>query len=100
MVRTWKRTFFKGFVLFFFQIDNEQTDKIMELIESGKKQGAKLLAGGNRIGDGKSNFVEPTVFGDVQDSMRIAQEEVRKANEIIVMKQCERLTTYLHLPIM
>jgi len=58
------------------QVDNEQTDKIMELIESGKSQGAKLLTGGKRIGDGKSNFVEPTVFADVQDDMRIAQEEI------------------------
>jgi len=58
------------------QIDNEQTGKIMELIESGKTQGAKLLTGGQRIGDGNSNFVEPTVFSDVQDDMRIAQEEI------------------------
>ena len=52
----------------------------MELIESGKQQGAKLLVGGNRIGDAKSNFVEPTVFADVQDNMRIAQEEVSLSN--------------------
>jgi retinal dehydrogenase len=58
------------------QIDNEQTNKIMELIESGKAQGAKLQVGGKRIGDGESNFVEPTVFSDVQDDMRIAQEEI------------------------
>ena len=50
----------------------------MELIESGKAQGAKLLTGGKRIGGGDSNFVEPTVFSDVQDDMRIAQEEVRR----------------------
>ena len=66
-------------------MDGEQTDKIMELIESGKTQGAKLLAGGKRIGDDKSNFVEPTVFADVQDDMRIAQEEVggRKRRESV-----------------
>ena len=59
-----------------FQIDNTQTNKILELIESGKAQGAKLVAGGKRIGGNKSNFVEPTVFADVKDDMRIAQEEV------------------------
>jgi len=50
-------------------------DKILELIESGKSQGAKLMCGGKRIGD-KGYFVEPTVFADVNASMRIAQEEV------------------------
>ena len=66
----------------------------MELIESGKAQGAKLLTGGKRIGDAKSNFVEPTVFVDVQDDMRIAQEEVRKANESCKVVQTK--TTCLH----
>ena len=53
-----------------------QMDKILELIESGKSQGAKLMCGGKRIGD-KGYFVEPTVFADVDATMRIAQEEVR-----------------------
>ena len=57
------------------QVDKEQFDKILNLIESGKQQGAKLECGGNRHGD-KGFFVEPTVFSDVKDGMRIAQEEV------------------------
>lgn len=57
------------------QIDGEQTAKIMDLIESGKKEGAKLCTGGNRVGD-KGFFIEPTVFADVQDNMRIAKEEI------------------------
>jgi aldehyde dehydrogenase (NAD+) len=57
------------------QIDETQMTKILELIESGKKEGAKLLLGGNRHGkDGY--FVEPTVFCDVQDNMRICKEEI------------------------
>ena len=48
----------------------------MDLIESGKQQGAKLECGGKRHGD-KGYFVESTVFSDVTDDMRIAQEEVR-----------------------
>ena len=59
----------------FYQIAQQQVDKIMDLIESGKKQGAKLECGGKRHGD-KGFFVESTVFSDVKDDMRIAQEEV------------------------
>lgn len=59
----------------FFQIDQEQFDKILELIESGKKEGAKLECGGARHGS-KGFFIQPTVFSDVKDSMRIAKEEV------------------------
>ena len=59
-----------------FQIDETQMNKILELIESGKQEGAKLLCGGNRKGD-KGYFIESTVFADVTDDMRIAKEEVR-----------------------
>lgn len=47
----------------------------MDLIKSGKKEGAKLCTGGERVGD-KGYFIQPTVFADVQDNMRIAREEV------------------------
>ena len=47
----------------------------MDLIESGKKEGAKLECGGGRHGD-KGYFIQPTVFSDVKDDMRIAKEEV------------------------
>ena len=57
------------------QVDQEQFDKIMDLIESGKKEGAKLECGGNRVGD-TGFFIEPTVFSDVKDDMRIAKEEI------------------------
>jgi len=57
------------------QVDQDQFRKVMGFIESGKKQGAKLVAGGNRVGD-KGYFIEPTVFADVQDNMQIAQEEI------------------------
>jgi aldehyde dehydrogenase (NAD+) len=57
------------------QIDAEQTGKIMELIASGTKEGAKLCTGGKRIGD-KGFFIEPTIFSDVKDNMRIAREEI------------------------
>ncbi|KAM7362598.1 aldehyde dehydrogenase X, mitochondrial [Cochliomyia hominivorax] len=57
------------------QIDNEMLTKVLGFIESGKQQGAKLQCGGNRIGD-VGFFVEPTVFSDVTDNMKIAQEEI------------------------
>jgi len=57
------------------QIDQEQFTKILDLIDSGKKDGATLECGGNRVGD-KGYFIEPTVFSNVQDNHRIAQEEI------------------------
>lgn len=48
---------------------------MLELIKSGKEEGAKLECGGGRHGD-KGYFVQPTVFSDVKDNMRIAKEEV------------------------
>ena len=56
-------------------MDNEQFSKVLALIESGNKEGATLVAGGERHGD-KGFFIEPTVFCDVQDDMTIAKEEV------------------------
>lgn len=58
------------------QVDQEQLTKILSLIESGKKQGAKLVAGGKRYDGLAGYFVEPTVFADVKDEMTIAKEEV------------------------
>ncbi|XP_075147682.1 aldehyde dehydrogenase X, mitochondrial [Haematobia irritans] len=57
------------------QIDDEMLTKVMGFIESGKKEGAKLQCGGKRIGD-VGFFIEPTVFSDVTDNMKIAQEEI------------------------
>jgi len=57
------------------QVDGTQLAKILDLIESGNKEGANLLYGGAKHGD-KGFFVKPTVFSDVQDDMRIAKEEI------------------------
>ncbi|KAM9329576.1 aldehyde dehydrogenase 1A1-like [Gastrophryne carolinensis] len=57
------------------QIDKKQYDRILELIESGKKEGAKLECGGGPWGN-KGFFIQPTVFSDVKDHMRIAKEEI------------------------
>jgi aldehyde dehydrogenase (NAD+) len=57
------------------QVDSDQFHKIMNYIDIGKKEGAKLLTGGKRVGN-KGWFVEPTVFSDVTDNMTIAKEEI------------------------
>ena len=54
-------------------------ERVMGYVESGQQEGARVVAGGNRIDDGdlaKGYFVAPTVFVDVQDTMRIAREEI------------------------
>ncbi|XP_039275939.1 aldehyde dehydrogenase, mitochondrial [Nilaparvata lugens] len=63
------------------QVDEEMLNKVLDLIESGKKEGAKLVTGGSRIGS-VGYFVQPTVFSNVTDNMRIAKEEVSYINQI------------------
>lgn len=50
--------------------------KVMGYIKAGKEQGARCVAGGDRIGK-VGFFIQPTVFADVKDDMKIAREEVR-----------------------
>jgi acyl-CoA reductase-like NAD-dependent aldehyde dehydrogenase len=60
-------------------INESQFNKIMKYIEIGKKEGARLLLGGKACREGncaKGFFIEPTIFGDVNPEMRIAQEEI------------------------
>ncbi len=57
------------------QVDAAQFDKVMGYIDSGRKEGAKLVCGGERVGD-RGYFIQPTVFADVQDDMKIAKEEI------------------------
>src|SRR5271170_282212 len=60
-------------------INEQQLQTVMSYVEIGKKEGAKLATGGNRLdkGDHASGwFHEPTVFVDCDPPMRIAQEEI------------------------
>src|SRR6476620_11570258 len=56
----------------------KQLETVMRYIESGKREGATLVAGGARadIGTGKGYFVQPTVFADVRPEMTISREEI------------------------
>jgi aldehyde dehydrogenase (NAD+) len=57
------------------QIDSRIFDRVLSLIEVGKKEGAKCITGGKRHGN-VGYFIKPTVFTDVTDNMTIAKEEV------------------------
>jgi len=61
------------------QISGRQMDRILDYIECGKQEGARLLAGGERDTEGekaKGFFVKPTIFSEVTAGMRIAREEI------------------------
>jgi aldehyde dehydrogenase (NAD+) len=58
-------------------ISKRQLERVASYVEIGKKEGARLLAGGNiRTDKGSGFFIEPTCFVDVNNRMRIAQEEI------------------------
>lgn len=52
-----------------------QMEKILKYIEAGKAEGAKVLLGGERM-EGKGYYVQPTIFGNVREDMKIVKEEI------------------------
>ena len=56
-------------------VSQEQLDRVLGYIELGKEEGAALRVGGERLGE-RGFFVQPTVFADVNNEMRIAREEI------------------------
>ncbi|WP_330327476.1 aldehyde dehydrogenase [Streptomyces pseudovenezuelae] len=56
----------------------DQQERVRDYIQIGIDEGARLVTGGPHIPEGldKGNYVTPTVFADVDNSMRIAQEEI------------------------
>jgi len=56
-------------------VSEEQFERVMGYIGIGKEEGATLVTGGIRIGDA-GFFVQPTIFAQVENRMRIAQEEI------------------------
>ncbi len=60
-------------------VSEEQLKRVTGYLGIGRQEGARPLSGGERLTDGelaKGYFVPPTVFADVRDDMRIAQEEI------------------------
>ncbi|HTQ57147.1 MAG TPA: aldehyde dehydrogenase family protein [Bryobacteraceae bacterium] len=61
------------------QVSGRQMERILDYIESGRQEGARLLCGGERDTEGakaKGFFIKPTIFSDVTPGMKIAQEEI------------------------
>src|SRR6201990_490314 len=60
-------------------VSEQQLDRVTSYLDVGAKEGAKALARRPRLTEGalsKGYFVPPTVFANVQDNMRIAQDEI------------------------
>lgn len=60
-------------------VSKQQMETILSYVEAGKQEGAKLVLGGKRCqpaGLEDGFYVEPTIFTDVNNKMRIAQEEI------------------------
>lgn len=61
------------------QVNQGQLDKILGYVEIGKKEGARIACGGSRLTEGgldKGSFMEPTILAEVNNKMRVAQEEI------------------------
>lgn len=56
-------------------VSRRQQERVLGYVQSGIEQGARLVCGGQKVGD-KGYFVQPTVFADADPSMRIVQEEI------------------------
>lgn len=57
------------------QVSQQQFERIMSYIHSGKQDGATIITGGERHGD-RGYFIQPTIFADVRQDMKIMQEEI------------------------
>ena len=57
------------------QVSQLQFDRIMNYIKAGKDSGAKIETGGDRQGK-EGYFIQPTIFSNVSDDMKIVQEEI------------------------
>ena len=58
-------------------VDDAQMDRVLGYIEAGKREGAELRMGGERIkADSGGYYIAPTVFDKVDNKMKIAQDEI------------------------
>nr|POF02584.1 aldehyde dehydrogenase [Quercus suber] len=74
------------------QVTKAQYDRVLSYIETGKSEGATLALGGEaykNVGGGKGFFVSPTVFTNVDSSMRVFREEVFGPFVVIVSFKTE-----------
>lgn len=74
------------------QINEKQLQKILNYVEIGKKEGAIVLAGGERAsveGLEKGAFMQPTLLANITNDMRIAQEEIFGPVAVIIKFKTE-----------
>ncbi len=59
-------------------VSKEQMETVLSYVDAGKSEGARLRTGGDRavVGDGSGYFLRPAVFDQVDNAMKIAQEEI------------------------
>ncbi len=59
-------------------VNRGQLETVEKYVKIGKEDGARLLAGGSRLGGAHARgyFHEPTIFGDCSPTMRVAREEI------------------------
>lgn len=57
------------------QTSQQQLDKILSYVKKGKEEGARVVTGGERLGN-KGYFVKPTIFADVKEDFTIVKEEI------------------------
>ncbi len=59
-------------------VSQRQLDRVLGYVNQGPQDGARLVTGGKRLGGELAGgyFIEPTIFGDVSNSMTIAREEI------------------------
>jgi aldehyde dehydrogenase (NAD+) len=73
-------------------INHQQMEKVLNYIEIGISEGARLVTGGRQVTTGEcgfGHFIQPTVFADVDPSMRIAREEI--FGPVVSVLRCARL---------
>jgi alpha-ketoglutaric semialdehyde dehydrogenase len=73
-------------------ISDKQLAKVKSYVEIGKEEGATVASGGRQLTEGvfsKGHFYEPTVFVDVQPTMRIAREEI--FGPVVTVRKCRSL---------
>jgi len=73
-------------------VDAQQREKVERYIEIGRREGAKILAGGDRVqpaGVEAGYFLAPTVFDEVRPEMRIAREEI--FGPVLAVMTCDSL---------
>lgn len=68
-------------------VSTEHLDKVLSYVELGQSEGGKLMTGGERVTDGalaRGNYLAPTVFAGVDNSWRVAQEEIFGPVQVVV----------------